>query len=136
MNDAGLQRGAADERSTAGLDRLLFHVFLVLRRIAVTCRQAISLALAPEDESIVRLTQASRRLDECIEYRLQVERGAADHLEDVGGGGLLLQRFSQLVEQARVFDGDDGLAGEISDQLDLLVREGANLKAIDANNTD
>ena len=52
-------------------------------------------------------------LDQCIEHRLQVEGRAADDLEHVGGGGLLLQRFAQLVEQAGVLDGDDGLAGEV-----------------------
>ena len=50
-----------------------------------------------------------------IEHRLQIEGRAADHLEHVGGGGLLLQRFAQLVEQAGVLDGDDSLIGEILD---------------------
>jgi hypothetical protein len=36
-------------------------------------------------------------------------------LRHVGGGGLLLQRFAQFVEQARVLDGDDGLGGEVLD---------------------
>ena len=44
--------------------------------------------------------------------------------------------FAQLVEQARVLDGDDGLAGEIGDQFYLPVSEGANLKAVDANDAD
>ena len=44
-----------------------------------------------------------------VEHRLQIEGRAADDLEHVGGGGLLLQRFAQLVEQARILDGDDGL---------------------------
>ena len=46
------------------------------------------------------------------QHRLQIEGRAADDLEHVGGGGLLLQRFAQLVEQARVLDGDDGLAAK------------------------
>ena len=33
------------------------------------------------------------------------------------------ERFAQLVEQARVLDRDDGLGGEVLDQLDLLVGE-------------
>ena len=56
-------------------------------------------------------------LDERVEDGLQVEGRAADDLEHVGGRGLLLQRFSraaQLVEQAGVLDGDDGLVGEVS----------------------
>ena len=79
------------------------------------------------DGCLVRLAQASSRLHQRIEYRLQIEGRAADDLEHVGGGGLLLQRFAQLVEQPRVLDGDDGLGGEVRDQRDLLVGERANL---------
>ena len=57
--------------------------------------------------------------DERIEHDLQIEGRAADDLENVGGGGLLLQRFAQFVEQARIFDGDDRLFGEVGDKLDL-----------------
>jgi hypothetical protein len=52
------------------------------------------------------------------------------------GSGLLLQGFAQLVEQARVLDGDDCLVGEILYQLDLLVGKGANLLAIDGDRAD
>ena len=66
--------------------------------------------------------------DECIEHRLQIEGRAADDLEHVGGGGLLLQQtLAQLVEQPRVLDGDDGLGCEVRDQLDLLVGERTHL---------
>jgi len=34
-----------------------------------------------------------------------------------------LQRLAQLTKQPRVLDGDDGLLGEIADQVDLLFRE-------------
>ena len=68
-----------------------------------------------------------------IEHGLQIERRATDDLEHVGSGGLLLQRFAQLVEQPRVLDGDDGLGGEVLDQLDLLVGEGTDLLTIDEN---
>ena len=44
-------------------------------------------------------------------------------MQHVGGGGLLLQRFAQLIKQPRILDGDDGLGGEVLDQLDLLVGE-------------
>ena len=71
-----------------------------------------------------------------IEHRLQIEGRAADHLEHVGGGGLLLQRFAQLVEQARVLDGDDRLGGEVRHQLDLLVGERPHLLAVDADRAD
>src|SRR5262249_46539351 len=71
---------------------------------------------------------------------LQIERRAADDLEHVGGGGLLLQRFgeiagtlTQLVEQPGVLDGDNSLSGEVLNQLDLLVGERQNLLAVYAD---
>ncbi len=74
---------------------------------------------------------------------MEIERRAADDLEHVGGGGLLLQRFAeivgtlpQLVEQAGVLDRDDGLIGEALDQRNLLVREGAHLLTIDGDDPD
>ena len=51
---------------------------------------------------------------------------ARDDAQHLRGGRLLLQRFAQLVEQPRVFDGDDGLGGEVSDQIDLFFAEGPN----------
>ena len=48
----------------------------------------------------------------------------------------IVRALTQLVEQAGVLDGDDGLAGEICDQLDLLVGEGAYLLAIDGDGAD
>ena len=44
--------------------------------------------------------------------------------------------FAQLVEQPRVLDGDDGLAGKVRYQLDLLVGERPHLLAVDADRAD
>ena len=41
--------------------------------------------------------------------------------------------LAQLVEQARVLDGNDGLRGEILDQLNLLGGERADLLPVDAD---
>src|SRR5215831_4531621 len=73
---------------------------------------------------------------ERVKHRLQIESRAADDLEDVGGGGLLLQRFPQLVEQPGILDGNDGLVGETLDQLDLLVGERSNLLPKNVDNTN
>src|SRR5262245_15675220 len=64
-----------------------------------------------------------RALNQGLQHRLEIESGAADDLEHVGGRGLLLQRFAQLVQQPRVLDRDRRLVGECLDQLDLLVGE-------------
>jgi hypothetical protein len=64
---------------------------------------------------------------------LEIECRAADNFEYVGGRCLLLQRIAQFFEQPRVLDGDDGLGGEVSEQLNLPVGERANLGSVDAN---
>src|SRR5262249_46466584 len=43
--------------------------------------------------------------------------------------------FAQLVEQARVLDGNHGLLRKIAYQLDLLIGEGTDFLAIDANDS-
>src|SRR5829696_8288938 len=95
------------------------------------------------DRRSVRLAKSSCRFDERIENRLEIESRAADDLEHVGRGSLLLQRLAQVVgalaqfvEQARVLDGDDRLIGEGGDQLDLPLGERANLLAIYRDGTN
>ena len=44
--------------------------------------------------------------------------------------------FTQLIEQPRVLDSDDGLGGEVLHQLDLLVGEGADLLPVDHDGAD
>src|SRR5262245_57865805 len=104
--------------------------------MAVDCDQAKKIAVALEQPRVIRLAQARHRLNESIEYRLQVESRPADHLEHISGGGLLLQRFSQLVEEARVLDRDHRLFCEIADQLDLLFAKRPHLLAVDDDGTD
>ena len=84
----------------------------------------------------LRLADARGILQHGVEYRLKLAGRAGDDLEHVGGRGLLLQRFAQFVEQPRVLDGDDGLGGEVLDQLDLLVGERTNLLAVDGDRAD
>jgi hypothetical protein len=59
-------------------------------------------------------------------------------LQHLRGRRLLLESFAQivsalaqLIEQPRVLDGDDGLGGEILDQLDLCFGERTNLLTVD-----
>src|SRR5262249_25925783 len=82
------------------------------------------------------LADANGVLKHSLEHWLQFAGRAADDLEHVGGGGLLLQRVPQLVEQARVLDRNDGLGSEVRDQLDVLVGEGAYFLAIDGDGAD
>jgi hypothetical protein len=88
------------------------------------------------DGSLISAAQTGRRCDQRIKHGLEIEGRAANDLEHVGSGGLLLQRFAQLVEEAGILDGDDGLTGEAGQQLDLLFAERAHLGAVDGNGPD
>jgi hypothetical protein len=83
----------------------------------------------------VGFTQPRCRLGQRIKHRLQVERRATDHLQHIGGGGLLLERFAQLAEQAGVLDRNYGLRSEVLDQLDLLVSEETNFLSLNGYNS-
>src|SRR6202035_5921230 len=89
-----------------------------------------------KDDSLVGRANPGSRFGQRIEHCLQIEGRTADDLEHVGSGGLLLQRLPQFVEQPRVLDGDDGLGGEIRQQLDLFGCEWSNLLAKDAESAD
>src|SRR6185437_11934081 len=55
-----------------------------------------------EHRSRRAIDQLVRALGDGIEDRLHVGGRACDHLQDVGGGGLPLQRLLRFVEQPRV----------------------------------
>ena len=57
-------------------------------------------------------------------------------MQDFGSCDLLLQRLAQFVEQARILDSDDGLRGEVLNQLDLFVGKWANLLTVDEDGAD
>src|SRR5262249_50077008 len=69
---------------------------------------------------LIRITEPSGGFDEGLKHFSQVKRRTADDLQHVGGCGLLLERLTQLAEQPRVLDGDDGLIGKGRRQLDLF----------------
>ena len=71
-----------------------------------------------------------------VEHRLKLAWRTGDDAQHLGRGGLLLQQFAQLVEQACVLDGDDGLRREIRDQGNLFVREGLDLLSVDDDGAD
>ena len=56
---------------------------------------------------------ASRRSARSRRTPAAVGRRAGDHLEDFRGGGLPLESFLGLVEQAHVFDRDHGLIANV-----------------------
>src|SRR5262249_57646023 len=102
-------------------------------RMAEARLNTVDFVVTPRQPRVVRFAQPYRRLNQGVEDGLQVEGRAADDLENVGGGGLLLQRFTQLAEQTRVLDGDDGVRGEVANKLGLLLRAPPHLPPVNHN---
>ena len=95
------------------------------------------------DRGVIRSAHQRRALCDGVQHRLEVRGRARDDSQDLGGGGLLLERLGQLAvarlqlgEQADVLDRDDRLVGEGLEQRDLLVGERANLLATDEDGAD
>jgi hypothetical protein len=108
----------------ARLHRVVAHVLVVFSRVSVARHIRIGIATRAVDGRAIGFAQPRRRLGQRIQDDLQIEGRAADDLKHVGGGGLLLQRFAQLVKEPGVLDGNDGLRGEVLQQLDLLIGDG------------
>src|SRR5262245_20095282 len=136
MNDLALKQDASGYRSSVDSRWVICDELGVFTREPVVRFEVVIFALRSTYVHRVRLTQAGRRLDERIEHRLQIERRAADDLEHVGGGGLLLEGFAQLVEQPRILDRNDGLFREIAHKLHLLVAERSHLLPINGYRSD
>src|SRR5262249_33292262 len=136
MNDLAVKHDAPRYSPAIESSRVMGHKIGVLTRDSVAGFKVISFAHRSAYDRRVRLAQLGGRLDQRVEHRLQIKRRAADDFEHVRRGGLLLQRLPQLVEQAGVFDGDDGLGGEILDQLDLFVGERPHLLAKEIEGAD
>ena len=58
-----------------------------------------------------------------VEHRRQIAGRGVDHLQHLGGRGLLFQRLALLGHQPRVLDRDHRLIGEGADKFDLPVGE-------------
>ena len=69
--------------------------------------------LVPENDSKLGFANACRLFQHRLEHWFQLSGRRTDDLEHVGGGSLLLERFTQLAKQPRVLDGNDGLGGKI-----------------------
>jgi hypothetical protein len=141
MNRSAFKQHATDRTLPARLPGCVFHDILEGRRIAVgrLCAEKI-VASRTSNISDIGLTQSCCRLQKGVEHCLQIEGGAADDLEHVGGSGLLLQRFRQIVgalmqflQQSDVLDGDDRLRREHLQQVLMLFRGGASLSPVSHN---
>src|SRR6516164_6263661 len=116
--------GAAVGRKGVSADEIPYLLGKATRR-----EHVILVIAAPKHERLVGTAEARggfhQRVDDCLE----VDGRAADSLEHVCGRGLLLKGFPQFLEQPCILDRDDGLFGEVAEQLDLLIRERTNFLA-------
>ena len=113
----------AADRAAVGRKGMSEDEFLCFLGKAARRDQVILIISPPEHHCLVGAAEARHRLHQRVENRLEIDGRAADDLEHVGGGGLLLQGFAeivgalaQFVEQPRVLDGDHGLFGKIGQQ--------------------
>src|ERR1700736_4483583 len=58
---------------------------------------AVAVPVAQADRAAGGAAEFDGGGNQGVEYRLQIERRAADDLEPLGGGGLLLQGFAQIM---------------------------------------
>src|SRR5215831_12033852 len=136
MHDLAFEHSAAGDGRSAGLEPKLSQEVMDFWAKPVACRMLVDSTLLPVNFGHVGLAESSRRLHQRVQNDLQIEGRAADDLEHIGGGGLLLQQLAQLVEQPRIFDGYDGLRCKVAQQIDLLVSESTHLLAKNADRAD
>ena len=123
MNDLALQCSASGNASTSGFERILSGPVLELAGKTIVCSYSIkSIIVELRNDGLLGFAQSRGRFDKRSQHGIQVECRAADHLEHIGGRGLLLQRLAQLIEQSRIFDRDDGLRGEVREQTRFAYR--------------
>ncbi len=73
------------------------HVVSLLIGCLVRGSQSVNGSVRAPDGHDIRLAQARGRFGESVEHPLQIEGGAAYHLEDFGGCRLLLEGLAQLL---------------------------------------
>ena len=71
-----------------------------------------------------------------IERRVHRLRHFAERAQLLNGAAKFVGALAQFVQQPSVLDCNDGLVGEILNQLDLLVGEGANFLAVKRERTN
>src|SRR2546426_11014205 len=83
--------------------------------------------LYPARPAEIRVAEARRAFGDGFENWLQLKGRAADDLQHLAYGRLLLERLLRFIEQADVLDRDRGLVGERFHQPDLIGAERLDL---------
>ena len=80
-----------------------------------------------------RLAQPHRLFQHRIEHRRQIAGRGIDHLQHLGGRGLLLQRLALFGDQPRILHRDHRLCGEVLQQRYLLLGERPHFLPVDVD---
>src|SRR5262249_36566343 len=132
-----LRRGDTPKRRVRGRSYQFAGARLDIRgRGVVNGNRAEAISLAEVQRADLRFADAHCIREHGLEHRPQLARRAADDLQYFRRRSLPLQRFAQLVEQAGILDGDDGLLCEIADKFNLLLRKWSYLLAVNADGTN
>src|SRR5215831_15105220 len=98
MDHPTFQQGPSHRRPASLLDRQSPEIFDEFGRVPISLREKKHPVFLPSYRGEVGVTKAASRFNERLQHRLEIKSRAADDLEHVGGGRLLLQGFAQLVE--------------------------------------
>src|SRR5262245_58945661 len=120
MHRAPFKQRTTERRAAIGCDWNISDIINKFARKPVRFGAIKDSILLTSNNSLLGIAERRRRLNEGLQHCVQVEGRAANDLEHVGGGRLLLERLAQLVEQPRVLDCDDRLISEGLHECDLL----------------
>src|SRR5262245_5944161 len=101
------------------------------------------ISFGPKQHAEFRLADTNGVLQHGLKHGSYLARRTRNHLENLRGRGLLLQRLGKLarprlhlVEQSHVLDRDHRLVGEGSNQFNLLIGEGTHGFALHDEDSD
>ena len=129
MNHVALENGATHNRTGVWPQRkhLIYGVDPCLIEIVVG-HETDHLSVKAEYDPVRSSAQMHRIVGDRLKNRPKVRRRFAyDDAQHFRSRRLLLSRFSQLPEQPRILDGDDGLVGKCLDKGNLFFIEWCGL---------
>ena len=132
MHCSAIRDRAPDECPSSHINGNVPRGFPLFRCVAEARDRLEYRTILASNDARISPAQAGCRFNQCVKHSLQVEGRAADDLEHVCCGGLLLQGFAKFIEQSRVFDRDNSLLGKVGDEFDLFVGERPHFLAVNA----
>src|SRR6516225_7587065 len=116
MNHATLKEGTTRCRPLFSFDRNIFDIIHEFARKAVSLGAVEGTVSLTGNGSLIGIAKSGGRFDERLQHCPQIKGRTTDDLEHIGGGGLLLERFTQFIEQTNVFDSDYSLISKSFDE--------------------